>query len=106
MAQAAGAGRTGSPSTWPRRRPGLRYANLAIRGKLLSEVLDEQVPAAVAMGADLVSLAAGGNDLLRPRTDPDDLAVTFETAVAALRPPGRRSWCSPASTRRHFPCCG
>ena len=70
------------------RRRGLRYANLAIRGKLLSEVLDEQVPRAVEMGADLVSLAAGGNDLLRPRTDPDDLAVTLETAVAALTGPG------------------
>ncbi len=66
------------------RRPGLRYANLAIRGKLLSEVLDEQVPRAVEMGAELVSLAAGGNDLLRPRTDPDDLAVTLEMAVEAL----------------------
>ncbi len=71
-------------------RPGLRYANLAIRGKLLSEVLTEQVPAAVAMSPDLVSLAAGGNDLLRPRTDPDDLAVTFEAAVAALRAAGAR----------------
>jgi len=65
-------------------RPGLRYANLAIRGKLISEVLDEQVPAAVRMGADLVSVAAGGNDLLRPRTDPDDLAVTLETVVTEL----------------------
>jgi len=66
------------------REPRLRYANLAIRGKLLTEVLDEQVPPAVRMGADLVSIAAGGNDLLRPSTDPDDLAVTLETAVAAL----------------------
>ena len=70
------------------RAPGLRYANLAIRGKLLSEVLDEQVPAAVAMAPELVSLAAGGNDLLRPRTDPDDLAATFETAVARLAAAG------------------
>ncbi len=70
------------------RQPGLRYANLAIRGKLLSEVLDEQVPAAIAMGPDLVSMAAGGNDLLRPSTDPDDLAATFESAVA--RADGRR----------------
>jgi lysophospholipase L1-like esterase len=65
-------------------RSGLRYANLAIRGKLLSEVLDEQVPRAVEMLPDLVSLAAGGNDLLRPRTDPDDLAVIFESTVARL----------------------
>ena len=70
------------------RRPGLRYANLAIRGKLLSEVLDEQVPAAVEMGAELVSIAGGGNDLLRPSTDPDDLAVTLEAAVTALATAG------------------
>jgi lysophospholipase L1-like esterase len=65
-------------------QPGLRYANLAVRGKLLGEVLDEQVPVAIAMAPDLVSLAAGGNDLLRLKADPDDLAVTFESAVAKL----------------------
>jgi lysophospholipase L1-like esterase len=70
------------------RMPGLRYANLAIRGKLLSEVLDEQVPLAAGMGADLVSVAAGGNDLLRLSTDPDDLAVMLETAVAELTSAG------------------
>ena len=68
--------------------PGLGYANLAIRGKLLGEVLDEQVPAVTGMAPDLVSLAAGGNDLLRPRTDPDDLAVTFEIAVGRLKAAG------------------
>jgi len=41
-------------------RPGLRYANLAVRGKLLGEVADQQVPQAIAMAPDLVSLAAGG----------------------------------------------
>ena len=30
-------------------QPGLRYANLAIRGKLLGEVADEQVPRAVEL---------------------------------------------------------
>jgi len=69
-------------------RPGVRYANLAIRGKLLSEVLDEQVPAAIGMSPQLVSLAAGGNDLLRPRTDPDELAAAYESAVAALTASG------------------
>ncbi len=69
-------------------RPGLRYANLAVRGKLIGEVLGEQVPAAVAMAPDLVSLAAGGNDLLRPRADPDELAATFEAAVTALTSAG------------------
>jgi lysophospholipase L1-like esterase len=65
--------------------PGLRYANLAIRGKTLGQVLDEQVPAAIAMAPDLVSIAAGGNDLLRPRSDPDALALLFDAAVARLK---------------------
>lgn len=63
---------------------GIRYANLAIRGKLLGEVIDEQIPAATVMRPDLISIAAGGNDLLRPRTDPDTLAAQFESAIAAL----------------------
>jgi lysophospholipase L1-like esterase len=69
-------------------RPGLRYANLAVRGKLVGEVAAEQVPVAVAMAPDLVSIAAGGNDLLRPRADPDALAAVFDTAVADLRAAG------------------
>jgi lysophospholipase L1-like esterase len=70
--------------------PGLHYANLAIRGKCVGEVLEEQVPAAVAMAPDLVSLAAGGNDMLKPRCNPDTLADTFETAVARLTAAGSK----------------
>ena len=68
--------------------PGIRYANLAIRGKLLGQVIDEQVPEAMRLAPDLVSIAAGGNDLLRPRADPDELAALFDRAVAALRSAG------------------
>jgi lysophospholipase L1-like esterase len=69
-------------------RPGLRYANLAVRGKMVGEVVTDQVPVAVAMAPDLVSIAAGGNDLLRPRADPDALADAFAAAVADLRAAG------------------
>lgn len=72
------------------RSPGLRYANLALRGKLLGQVADEQVPRAVAMAPDLVSLAAGGNDLLRPRADPDALARLADETVARLTAAGSR----------------
>lgn len=68
--------------------PGLRYANLAVRGKLLREVVAEQVPAALEMRPELVSIAAGGNDLLRPGGDPDTLAAVFDAAVADLRAAG------------------
>jgi lysophospholipase L1-like esterase len=65
-------------------QPGLRYANLAVRGKMIRHVAEEQVPEAIAMGPDLVSLAAGGNDLLRFRSDPDALAQSFDEVVRTL----------------------
>lgn len=71
-------------------RGGLWYANLAVRGKVLREVIEQQVPAAIEMRPDLVSLAAGGNDLLRPRPGPDVLARDFDEAVAALLAAGCR----------------
>ena len=66
----------------------VEYANLAIRGRLLPQVLAEQVPVALAAGPDLVSLVAGGNDLLRPGADPDRLAADLEAAVVAFREAG------------------
>jgi lysophospholipase L1-like esterase len=68
--------------------PGLRYANLAIRGKLLRQVVAEQVPVAAGLAPDLASIAAGGNDLMRRKADPDQLAASFEQAVVALREAG------------------
>lgn len=70
--------------------PGLQYANLAVRGKLIRQIVAEQVPAALAMSPGLVSLAAGGNDIIRPGGDPDTLAEIFDGAVARLRATGSR----------------
>ncbi|HEX2419447.1 MAG TPA: SGNH/GDSL hydrolase family protein, partial [Micromonosporaceae bacterium] len=53
------------------RRPDLRYANLAVRGRLLDAVIEEQVPVALGMTPELVSFCAGGNDMLRPSFDLD-----------------------------------
>ena len=68
--------------------PALRYANLAVRGNVLRDVAEVQVPRAIAMRPDLVSIAAGGNDLLSLRADPDELARAFDDAVALLREAG------------------
>ncbi|PXY22506.1 SGNH/GDSL hydrolase family protein [Prauserella muralis] len=67
-----------------RHDPGLAYANLAIRGRLLPQVLAEQLDPALAMRADLVTLYAGGNDLMRPRADVDALAEAYDVAVGRL----------------------
>jgi len=66
----------------------LQYANLAIRGRLLAPILAEQVPVALDLGADLVSLIGGGNDMLRPNADPDRMAAALEDAVVRLRAAG------------------
>ncbi|WP_460461440.1 SGNH/GDSL hydrolase family protein [Angustibacter peucedani] len=64
------------------------YANLAVRGRLLGQIAGEQVPQAIGLGADLVSLVGGGNDVLRPGADPDVLTARLELAVADLRESG------------------
>jgi lysophospholipase L1-like esterase len=66
----------------------VEYANLAVRGRLVGQVLDEQLPVALEAQPDLVSLVAGGNDLLRPGGDPDALAAALDGAVARLRAAG------------------
>ena len=82
--------------------PGFRYANLAIRGKLLGQVVAEQVPRAVELAPDLVSLAAGGNDILRG-TDVDALAAMFEPAVTKLQGAGCRVLIFTGFDPRMFP---
>ncbi|HUN35498.1 MAG TPA: SGNH/GDSL hydrolase family protein [Trebonia sp.] len=77
------------------RDPGFRYANLAVRGKLLRQIVADQVPMAIEMLAGapqqgLVSIAGGGNDLLRPSGDPDSLAEIFDAAVMRLSQAGLR----------------
>ncbi|MCC5576984.1 SGNH/GDSL hydrolase family protein [Microtetraspora sp. AC03309] len=69
-------------------QPGFRYANLAVRGKLLDQIVEHQVPLAVEMRPDLISFCAGGNDLLRPGSDPDRMAKKLAGAVRDLRSTG------------------
>jgi lysophospholipase L1-like esterase len=67
---------------------GFRYANLAIRGRLFERVVSDQLPPALAMRAELVSFAAGGNDALRRTFDGPRLLERFSEAVAAFRDGG------------------
>jgi lysophospholipase L1-like esterase len=46
--------------------PGLQYANLAIRGKRIGDVLNDQLPRALSMLPDLITSCVGMNDVTRP----------------------------------------
>ncbi|MFB6567165.1 SGNH/GDSL hydrolase family protein [Streptomyces noursei] len=80
--------------------PGFRYANLAVRGKLIDQIADEQCGPAASMGADLVTLVGGLNDVLRPSCDVErvcarladcaDVLARGGGQLVLMRSPGRR----------------
>lgn len=63
---------------------GLGYANLAIRGRKVSEIIAEQIDPAVALAPDLVTIHGGGNDVLRPKVDLDAIAEEYERGIEKL----------------------
>ncbi|WP_141203803.1 SGNH/GDSL hydrolase family protein [Streptomyces griseorubiginosus] len=66
--------------------PGFRYANLAVRGKLIQQIVDEQVDVAAAMQADVITLVGGLNDTLRPKVDMVRVRDLLTAAVERLAP--------------------
>jgi lysophospholipase L1-like esterase len=79
------------------------YANLAIRGRLLTQIVTEQVPAALELSPDLVSIIGGGNDVLRPGVDVDDVTAILEGAVERLVASGATVLISTSYDPRHAP---
>jgi len=69
--------------------PDFGYANLAVRGRLLANIVGPQLEHAISLEPDLVSIVGGGNDILRPRADIDALAARLEDAVSRLRACGQ-----------------
>lgn len=61
------------------------YANLAVRGKLIRQIVDEQIEPALDLHPDLITISAGGNDVIRPGSDPDSIAELFDSAISRLR---------------------
>ncbi|MFG2427115.1 SGNH/GDSL hydrolase family protein [Streptomyces sp. NPDC048590] len=66
--------------------PGFRYANLAVRGKLIGQIVAEQVPVAAALQPDVITLVGGLNDTLRPKCDMGMVRARLEEAVEILAP--------------------
>ena len=60
------------------------YANLSIRGSNLPKVMSNQVPAALRLQPDLVTVMAGSNDLLTPADDLPNLKRLFREGVQQL----------------------
>ncbi|WP_430646214.1 glycosyltransferase [Agromyces sp. GXS1127] len=67
---------------------GVGYANLAVRSRRVADAVDVQLPRARALGADLVTVLIGGNDLVRVGARADVLADRVGDAVEELRATG------------------
>ena len=71
--------------------PGFTYMNLAIRGKLLKQVVEDQIPAALKYiegKQTLVSFHAGANDVLRPNYRPEVSLPQYEHGIKQLTESG------------------
>ena len=68
--------------------PELRYANLAVRGRRMDEILTEQVQTAVMLEPDLVTVYAGMNDLLLVRNDIDGKMARYADGLKTLQQTG------------------
>lgn len=70
--------------------PDFRYANLGVRGRRMRHIFGEQLAQTLEWKPDLVTVLAGGNDVLRPGNDLDRLAEHFEWGIRQLRDAGIR----------------
>lgn len=71
--------------------PDFTYANLAIRGKLVQQVIDEQITAAldqVTGPETLISFHAGANDVIRPGYKADVVLTQYADAVRRIAASG------------------
>ena len=74
-----------------KKSPTFTYANLAVRGKLLPQVIEDQVPVALTFvtGPEtLISFHAGANDALRPGFDPALAKERYQSTVRRLAASG------------------
>lgn len=68
----------------------LRYANLAVRGRLAHQVREAQLDAAIALRPDLATVVAGMNDLIRPSFSAATVVACLEDMFASLTATGAR----------------
>jgi lysophospholipase L1-like esterase len=70
----------------------VRYANLAIRGRVLEPIVTEQLETALALSPapTMITLNGGGNDMLRTGTDTSRLVRLTERAIERCAQAGVR----------------
>ena len=68
--------------------PETRYSNLAIRGYLIEQIMENQLQATLDLQPNLVTLYGGGNNILRPGVDLDAVVAQLAEGFKELRGAG------------------
>jgi len=66
------------------------YANLALRSRVLDDIVINQLEQALELKPTLMTFFAGGNDILQIRSDMGDLMARYEDAVRRIAESGAR----------------
>ena len=66
----------------------LRYANVAVRSRTVGDVLERQIPLALALRADLVTILIGANDLALDGSHPERIADRLREGIVRLQRSG------------------
>ncbi|WP_066516904.1 SGNH/GDSL hydrolase family protein [Curtobacterium ammoniigenes] len=94
---ALGLARAADPET-------VTYANLAVRGRLLRPILDDQLEAAIALRPALLSVSGGNNDIIRPRVAIPDLTSRLFAAMDRAAASGAHvMFVTVANMTKHLP---
>jgi lysophospholipase L1-like esterase len=68
--------------------PDFRYANLAVRGRVMDDIVTEQVSLCTLLEPDLVTIYAGMNDLMALAVDTDAVMARYADGLKTLRQTG------------------
>lgn len=69
-------------------RPGLRYTNLAVRGRKLRQIAGDQTDRVEQLRPSLVTVGAGGNDIIRWSADVAEMGRIFDRMLMRLTETG------------------
>jgi lysophospholipase L1-like esterase len=64
------------------------YANLAVRGQTIAEILTSQLEDALRIKPDLVTIMAGANDIMSSRRNHDSIRALLRGAISRLHDQG------------------
>lgn len=82
------------------------FANLAVRGRTITEILTSQLEDALRIRPDLVTIMAGANDIMSSRRGHDAIRAVLRGAISRLHEAGIQVLVMNTVNPKHYPVFG